>query len=88
MGEAVGSVVGVTDDGVADGSIVGLVVGNQDGSEVVRSEGRIFGLAVGSEGTRVGNAVADLVGVRDGLNVIREVGDTLRPREGDNGMDG
>jgi hypothetical protein len=49
VGEAVGSLVGVTDDGVTDGSFVGLVVGNQDGSEVFRIEGIIVGLAVGSE---------------------------------------
>jgi len=49
VGEAVGSLVGVTDDGVTDGSFVGLVVGNQDGSKVFRIEGIIVGLAVGSE---------------------------------------
>lgn len=77
VGEAVGSVVGVADDGVADGSFVGIMVGWKDGSKVVRSEGKFVGLSAGSEGTRVGRTLAELVGDRDGFNVTRGVGDTL-----------
>jgi len=63
VGEAVGSLVGITEVGLTDGSFVGLMVGIQDGSEVLRREGTVVGLAVGSA-VGLGELDGSAVGIR------------------------